>query len=140
MRKGRQGKRRKPMSAQDRAAQFAPFSALDGYAHRLYEAIRTTEPFHVLTEEEAESLNQDLARLADLLEGRSLAQIRLLYFFPDPKKAGGSYQEVPVKVRRVDFPQGFLLSTDRKTYAFARIREIRWPKEGDRPDQDPDLG
>lgn len=85
--------RHKPMPIAERAAQFAPFAALTGYADVIREASRLTEHRIELGEDAKEELNRMLQLLAAKVRsyGRSEA-VRLTYFCPDARKDGGSYR------------------------------------------------
>ena len=48
------------MAAADRAAQFAPFAALTGYAAAVKETARETEAFTELAEDEAAALDRQV--------------------------------------------------------------------------------
>lgn len=78
---------RMPMSA--RAAQFAPFSALTGYGEAVGETARRTSPRRELDEAERELLDTKLSALCAVRGTR----VRVTYFVPDERKAGGAYTE-----------------------------------------------
>ena len=59
-------KNRRHMSNHDRAAQFAPFAALSGYAQDIEEASRFTEEFVELGEQERMILDEKLMILQEL--------------------------------------------------------------------------
>ena len=80
------------MSMRDRAAQFAPFSALVGYDDALAESGRLTDRKLVLSEDARAELDRKLAFLADAAGDRP--QISVTYFKPDCKKEGGEYLTV----------------------------------------------
>ena len=76
------------MSMENRAAQFVPFSALTGYGDALRETARLTDIKIELDEYEGEDLDQ--------------CQVMITYFEADEKKAGGRYQELTGKVKKID--------------------------------------
>ena len=96
----KQSSRRPHMSLSDRAAQFAPFSALTGYDDAIVETGRLTDKKIELSEEALDLLNAKyqilLAHLADN------AEIILTYFVPDKNKSGGAYVEKQGVVKRLD--------------------------------------
>lgn len=92
--------RRHPqMSLMNRAAQFAPFSALSGYDAVIAEAGRLTEGEAVLEEDRLQELDRKLAMLRGL---PSLPRVRITFFQPDERKEGGKYGTVEGTVRRID--------------------------------------
>ena len=96
----KQSSRRPHMSLSDRAAQFAPFSALTGYDDAIVETGRLTDKKIELSEEALDLLNAKyqilLAHLADN------AEIILTYFVSDKNKSGGAYVEKQGVVKRLD--------------------------------------
>lgn len=87
----------------DRAAQFAPFSALTGYEEVVKEEARLTEQRVELDEEELERLDQSLQYLKKRLqdERETNPDVKITYFCADQKKEGGQYRTVQGKVRRI---------------------------------------
>ena len=92
--------RRTPMPRESRAAQFAPFAALDGYEACVTEAARLTDPFAAPDEEALALLNAQLHAL--LAMGREQPEITFTLFEPDEKKSGGAYLSVAGRIRRID--------------------------------------
>ena len=80
------------MSISDRAAQFAPFSALTGYKDAIIEVDRYTQEFIELDDSEKEVIGQKLYILNE--HKKENIQIEITYFEPDKKKKGGIYKEV----------------------------------------------
>lgn len=78
-----------PMSQRDRAAQFAPFSALSGHIEGAEETARITQPRIDLSEDAIAQLNRQLRLvLAHLTESPLLS---ITHFVPDLHKSGGAY-------------------------------------------------
>ena len=88
------------MSMHDRAAQFAPFSALTGYDDTVRETARLTAEKQELTADRTTDLNQKIAFLKEHAEGRP--PITVEYFIPDEKKSGGKYVTLSGEFRRID--------------------------------------
>ena len=88
------------MSMHDRAAQFAPFSALDGYEDEIDEEARFTDNFNILDEESVMIINSKLAFLSDKL--KSHPEVTIVYFLKDDKKDGGKYMMVKDIVKKID--------------------------------------
>ena len=72
------------MSLRDRAAQFAPFSALVGYSDVVDETGRQTDKRRTLDEYEIEAINRELQYALDVIEQKPAAT--LIYFINDKKK------------------------------------------------------
>ena len=88
------------MNRIDRAAQFAPFAALTGYAEAINEAGRLVDSKKELTDDEKEEINY---RLKFLLENTNLnLEVMIIYFVPDKNKNGGSNHSIKGIIRKVD--------------------------------------
>ena len=95
-----QSKTHPHMSIHDRAAQFAPFSALTGHGAAIAETARLTEHEIELDEYVMEKIDEELRWLAENLESKP--RVTITYFVPDEKKDGGSYTAVEGCVRKID--------------------------------------
>lgn len=78
------------MARADRAAQFAPFAALTGYDLAIFEAARLTEREVMLSEDIKERLDRWHKLLLDIRDAMPL--LKITYYLPDKRKAGGSYK------------------------------------------------
>lgn len=116
--------RRHPrMPAADRAAQFAPFAALTGYAAAVKETARETEAFTELAEDEAMALDRQLRLLEERVRQRPW--VVLTCFQPDQRKAGGAYVEVRGRVKRLDATAGAITLEDGREVPISYILEIK---------------
>ena len=106
-----------PMSVHDRAAQFSPFAALVGYDDAVEETARLTDSMTELTEDEAAELNKNLSHLLEILPERPV--VRVTYFIPDKRKAGGRYADKTGTVRIFDSYTNELVFTDGDRIAVA---------------------
>lgn len=98
------------MPVEDRAAQFAPFAALTGYEAAVAEAGRETEQAVELDENEIALLDRKLRFLRERMYDPPTVKLR--YFTPDRRKAGGAYREIETKIIRFEqLPPGLWLST-----------------------------
>ena len=88
------------MSIYDRAAQFAPFSALTGYSDTIDEEERLTSVRTSLDEYEIELINRELQYAVERIEEKPLATVT--YFVPDLRKSGGAYHTVSGRIERID--------------------------------------
>ena len=113
---------RTPMSLHDRAAQFAPFAALTGYDEMIGEEARLTDRRIAPGESDLEDLNRRFRRLSEQLADRRRPEVTVLVFVPDARKAGGRYEEVSGRARRLD-----------ETAKKADPHRRRFPLRGDQP-------
>ena len=105
----KQSESRAHMSNRDRAAQFSPFAALSGHSEAMEETARLTDGRIVLSEYEAQLLNE---RLMELVENPKQT-VRVTYFVPDEKKQGGRYVSEVKTVRAVNLAERAMLFEDR---------------------------
>ena len=116
--------RRHPrMAAADRAAQFAPFAALTGYAAAVKETARETDAFTELAEDEAAALDRQLRLLEERIRERPW--VVLTCFQPDQRKAGGAYVEVRGRVKRLDAAAATITLEDGREIPVSYILEIK---------------
>ena len=87
------------MPKADRAAQFAPYSALSGYEEAVEETARPTDRQIELDEGEIEKIN---ATLTTLLSAPIDTRVEVTFFRPDRKKSGGAYVTVRGDIEKID--------------------------------------
>lgn len=113
------------MSMLDRAAQFSPFDALEGYSDEIGETARTTSERMELSESQMEKLNHKINKLQEISlraahdrfsDGEVfLPTVTVAYFVPDKqtnrhsKKSGGAYVSYTGVLRRVDVQTGIIV-------------------------------
>lgn len=110
------------MSLRDRAAQFAPFSALTGYGDTIDETARLTDGRIELTEDAKALLDLKQRLLQERIDGQP--EIAVTYFVADPKKAGGRYQTVKGRLLRIDSVEKTLVFTDGRRIEFGDVLSI----------------
>lgn len=107
------------MPIRDRAAQFAPFSALVGYDEAVEETARVTDDMIEQSDEMKAILNEKLSSLKERISSRP--SVAVTYFIPDEKKSGGKYVIARGEIVKInDFARSITLS-DGKEIAFDRI-------------------
>ena len=84
-----------PMPMENRAAQFAPFSALTGYNEAVAESARLTDNRIELSDTVLEELDRKMEILPD-------TEVKIIYFEPDKRKNGGAYRELTGKIRKLE--------------------------------------
>ena len=112
------------MSLYDRAAQFAPFAALSGYDDMIGEEARLVDNKIELSEEEIALLNQKLSLIMDMIASGEKPELSITWFIPDPLKAGGRYETVQEKIRKID-PAEQTITLDRKIGKSGSFEKIR---------------
>ena len=119
---------RPQMSMHDRAAQFSPVAALTGFDGVIAETGRMTDQKIELSESQMTLLNQKLNLIDDAVQDGYHPMVTVVYFVPDAKKEGGSYQEYTGKVQQVDSAERklvFLAANERSAGRDISIDVIR---------------
>jgi hypothetical protein len=115
-------KKHPPMSLSNRAAQFAPFSALVGHKDVIKEAARQTGHKIELEEDDFTGLNEKLAMIH---EGQwKHSEIIITHFVPDEKKQGGVYVEKVGAVKKINLVEGQIVMKDGTCILLEDIYEI----------------
>ena len=117
-----QSKTHPHMSIHDRAAQFAPFSALTGHGAAIAETARLTEHEIELDEYVMEKIDEKLRWLAENLESKP--QVTITYLVPKEKKGGGAFVQKTGYVKKLDSYRKTILLTDETCIAIEKIKEI----------------
>ncbi|MBU5429228.1 hypothetical protein KQI22_03975 [Kineothrix sp. MSJ-39] len=117
-----QSKTHPHMSIHDRAAQFAPFSALTGHGAAIAETARLTEQEVTLDEYVVEEIDEKLQWLMQNIDSKP--QVTVTYFVPDEKKEGGAFVQKTGCVKKLDSYQKTILLTDDTCIDIEKIREI----------------
>lgn len=103
-------KTRKPMSMENRAAQFAPFAALTGHDAAISETARITSDKPELSLEELDKLSR---RLVYAIEKDAV--INITFFQPDASKQGGSYRQTKGRIKKIDEIDSLVVLADKQT-------------------------
>ena len=119
-----QSPKRKHMSLHDRAAQFAPFSALSGYEDAIEETGRLTEEEILLDETAVERINEQLQYIAAHIQERMTVSVT--YFRPDDRKSGGAYLTDIGVVKKIDQAGHALIMESGITIPMGQIRELQF--------------
>ena len=110
------------MPMMNRAAQFAPFSAVAGHEAAIREAGRITDGWMDIADSGNEELNRKMELLLSKLSEHPMVTIE--YFLPDQHKSGGSYHTVLGNVRRIDEYERVIELMDRKKIPVDFIRNL----------------
>lgn len=111
------------MSMLERAAQFSPFAALNGYDDAVKETGRLTDERIELGDEERDLLDRKQQYLQEIIADRP--EITVTFFVPDEKKSGGSYTAITGNLKRVDLYELLLVLTDGKKIPLDDIADIK---------------
>jgi hypothetical protein len=104
-------KRHPQMSLYNRAAQFAPFSALTGYGEAIAETARQTNPKIEMMEDDRQLMDRKLLLLTNHLEEEPT--ITITYFQPDGRKSGGQYLTITGVVKAIRTNERIIIMKDR---------------------------
>ena len=88
------------MPARDRAAQFAPFSALTGYGEVIDETARLTDGRIELSEDARVMLDVRQRLLCKRIEEQP--KVSVVHFVADKRKSGGAYRSFTGDLVRMD--------------------------------------
>ena len=110
------------MSMTDRAAQFSPFAALTGYEAAIDETARWTDAKRELTEEEQQIISAKLHALKS--HEKAAPEVEMTCFVQDMKKAGGSYETIRGRIKKIDELAGRIELQDRTTVIFDDLLDI----------------
>ena len=113
---------RKNMPIIDRAAQFAPFSALTGYDAAVKETERLTEEWIELDEGSKMILNGRLQVLKEHIKEKPF--VTVTFFRPDARKAGGEYVTITGNVKKINEYERLIIMDDSMLIPIDRIYDI----------------
>lgn len=112
--------RHQPMTLYNRAAQFAPFAALNGHDDAINETARLTSQRIELSADEMMQLSQALSQAM-----AEQATITVTHFVADTLKQGGHYEQHVGCPKRIDDYDHSLLFTDGTSIPLADIHSIK---------------
>lgn len=115
-------KTRPQMSRAERAAQFAPFSALAGYGAALVETARLTDRRIELEEDDRAALDRKQRELLERIRERP--EVAVTWFVPDTRKEGGQYITTAGRLKRIDEVRRVMILVDRTEIPLNDIFDI----------------
>lgn len=113
---------RPQMPQADRAAQFAPFSALVGYGAALVETARLTDRRIELEEDDWAALDRKQQELLERIGERP--EVAITWFVPDARKDGGQYITTVGRLKRIDEVRRVMVLVDRTEIPLNDIFDI----------------
>ena len=113
------------MPLENRAAQFAPFAALTGHGAAIAETARLTEIMTELSSEQQSRLSRRLS-----LAFETHAYVTITYFTPDKIKAGGKYDIIRGRIKKIDDTERIIITDEGRMIPLDFIAAI----EGDEID------
>ena len=117
------------MSLYARAAQFSPFEALTGHEAAIKETARRTDEKLMLSDEVIAEINVKLNLIAETIGTQQ--RIRITYFVPDNKKAGGAYISCSGCVKKIDEYEHTVVMEDKTVIPIEQISNIEGEMFGD---------
>ena len=113
------------MSRYNRAAQFAPFSALTGYEESINEARRYVTNKIELDDSNKEEINFKLNILNNLINQRN--QVTFIFFSKDKLKDGGCYKTIKGILKKYDEINKLIILEDKTKIYLDDIFSIKSP-------------
>jgi hypothetical protein len=110
------------MPRADRAAQFAPFAALNGYEAAIAETGRLTDSAAELLDGYADAIDEALREIRRRLNEQPA--VTITYFEPDKRKAGGAYRTVTGTVCKLLEYERLLMMHDGTCIVFDQIYSL----------------
>jgi hypothetical protein len=98
-----------PLSWESRAAQFSPFSVLDGYEQEIAEAARYTTNKISISDDQKQNINR---KLQWLIHRTFQTRVRIIFFQKDPNKEGGNREVIEGIFQKWDATTGKLILKD----------------------------
>jgi hypothetical protein len=117
-----QSEKRARMPREDRAAQFAPFAALNGYEAAIAETGRLTDIATEPMEGRAEAVDEGLRQIRQWQKEQP--EVTVTFFEPDKRKAGGVYRTVTGRIRKFLEYERQLLLHDSTIVPFDCVYEL----------------
>lgn len=111
------------MSLEERSAQFAPFSALTGYAEAIKETERVTDRRKDIDDSLRIILDSKLQLIHEYIDMKP--NITFTYFVPDLKKDGGKYVTVTNSVKKIDNYEYVIILEDMTVIPILEIVDIK---------------
>lgn len=115
-------KKHKPLSAEKRAAQFAPFAALTGFDDDVKETARQVDEFTQIDEDEREMLDKKIQILNE--HNIKNQEFTITYFEPDDLKDGGKYVTKKIVLKDIDPVERMLRTKDNQKIELDLIVDI----------------
>ena len=110
------------MSARDRAAQFAPFSALTGYDDVIDETARLTDGRIELSEDARAMLDVRQKILERRIDEKP--KVTVVHFVADKRKSGGAYHSFTGNLVRMDETRRAMIFADGTSIQTSDVIEI----------------
>lgn len=114
----------KPMSMLARAAQFAPFAALNGYDDAIAEEAMETEAEIDMGDEQKEQIGHVFLKLRQRIGAGEKPVIRITYFVKDAVKNGGKYKTEEKELVKIKLDRKTLIFGDGTNASLNQIKEI----------------
>ena len=115
---------RTKMSMSDRAAQFAPFSALTGHKESIDEAARLVDDRIELSEDKKDELTFCFSMI--MKDIKQEPEVKVVYFVPDERKKGGRYISIKKKLISYDTYKETLIFQDKSEIHLKDIIELEY--------------
>ncbi len=115
-------KKHPQMSIYARAAQFAPFAALNGYEEEIKETARQTIKRKSLDEEFKKCLDIKFQEIRKQIGSKP--KVTVTFFLPDLIKDGGEYVTVTGNIKKIDEYRHLIILEDKREIPIEEISQI----------------
>ncbi len=117
------------MSMNNRAAQFAPFAALVGYAEAINDSRESLDERKIISEDKKQEIEDLLHKIsADLSLNRN---IEITYYYTDDKNKKGKYLTYKGKVKKIDEQNHAIIFIDKKIIPIKAVYNLKVLEEHD---------
>ena len=118
-------KYRTHLSLSQRAAQFAPFSALTGYNEAIREQAKENDLINkiILEDDELELINKKLQELNKIIKTKPC--IKVTYFVKDKLTSKGEYITISSNLKKIDTINKYILLTNNTKIKLDDIAKIK---------------
>ena len=111
------------MSMNNRAAQFAPFAALVGYAEAINGSREASDERKVISEDKKQELENLLHKISTDLSHNW--NIEVTYYYTDVKNKKGKYLTYKGKVKKIDAQSRSIIFVDKKIIPIKDVYNLR---------------
>ena len=110
------------MSMNNRAAQFAPFAALVGYAEAINDSREKEDERHILSEDKKEEIEGLLHKISE--NPLRFSNIEVIYYQKGNTSQKGKYIKYRGKVKRIDTTNKTIVFISKKTIQIKDIYDL----------------
>ena len=110
------------MTLQNRSAQFAPFSALDGYEEKIIETARKTDNKIELDDSRKEIINQKIKKIKEEL--KKPIKVKITYYSKYKDGNNGVYKTISCNIKKINEFEGIIILENNLKLKMADVLDI----------------